>query len=175
MHEDVSRLVYKAQKFASEHPDEKGAIAQAAVLACANQSKDPNILGSMLKAALDAYDEEEAKQEEARRKAVIEAEDNEPMPEIRPYNPVLLDISQVAIPTNLEPLIETIAEFVHNQWAAQRIADGWTYGPQRDDVKKTHPCLVPYKDLPESEKQYDKLTAITVIFVILFNGWRIEK
>ena len=176
-YQDLSDLVYKAQKFASQNADKNGAIAQAAVLACANQSKDPEILGSMLSAALDAYDEQERKEEADRRKAIMETEyfDDEPMPEVRPYNPAPLDINSIVIPENLEPLVETIAEFVHDQWAAQRIADGWTYGPTRDDAKKTHPCLIPYADLPESEKQYDRITAMTVIYTILSKGWQIVK
>jgi len=49
-------------------------------------------------------------------------------------------------------LSEHLARNAHDIWARQRLADGWNSGPGRDDAAKEHPCLVPYKDLPESEK-----------------------
>lgn len=45
----------------------------------------------------------------------------------------------------------------HNQWMAQKRADGWIYGASRDDDLKTHPSLVPFEDLPETEQQKDRL------------------
>ena len=52
----------------------------------------------------------------------------------------------------LRPLIEQMARNVHEVWAESRISQGWVYGEQRDDEKKTHPCLVPYEELPEDFK-----------------------
>lgn len=75
----------------------------------------------------------------------------------------------------LMPLIEALAENVHDTWAAGRIADGWTYGPERNDTKKQHPCLVPYSELPEAEKEYDIQTAKATIAFILSKGYIIEK
>ena len=79
------------------------------------------------------------------------------------------------IPIGLMPLLESLAENVHDTWAAGRIADGWTHGPERNDTKKQHPCLVPYNDLPEEEKEYDRQTAKATIAFILSKGYRIEK
>jgi hypothetical protein len=45
----------------------------------------------------------------------------------------------------------------HEGWSAQKVADGWVYGPVKDPAAKTHPCLVPYADLPESQKTKDAL------------------
>lgn len=36
------------------------------------------------------------------------------------------------------------------------MTEGWTYGPERNDTLKQHLCLMPYEELPESEKQYDR-------------------
>jgi hypothetical protein len=69
--------------------------------------------------------------------------------------------------------MELLAENVHDLWAAQRIADGWKHGPQRDDAKKLHPCLVPYNQLPDSEKEYDRQAAIGTLKAILKLGYRI--
>ena len=63
------------------------------------------------------------------------------------YTPKPIDTSKISLPEELLQLTEEIAENVHDNWSIGRISEGWTYGEQRDDVKKTHPCLVPYSDL----------------------------
>lgn len=90
------------------------------------------------------------------------------------YAPKKFDMNVVDFPAALEPLVELLAKAVHDTWAAERFAAGWVYGPERDDVKKTHPCLVPYEELPESEKEYDRQTARTTIAMLLAQGCRIE-
>ena len=45
----------------------------------------------------------------------------------------------------------------HESWLAQKVADGWTYGPVKDAEKKQHPCCVPYADLPAEQKAKDYL------------------
>lgn len=91
------------------------------------------------------------------------------------YNPRPADLSAVEIPPALAPLAEAIAENVHDIWARGRMDAGWTYGPARDDAAKKNPCLVPYADLPESEKAYDRETALGTIKFILAKGWRIQR
>ena len=91
------------------------------------------------------------------------------------YNPTPLDTSSVTLPPELEALTEYLAENAHDLWAAQRMADGWQYGAQRDDAAKLHPDLLPYADLPESEKEYDRLTAMETIKAILALGYRISS
>lgn len=91
------------------------------------------------------------------------------------YTPQPIDTSAIQLPKELNPLVEQMAKNVHEVWAARRIADGWTYGEKRDDEKKTHPCLVPYEELPESEKEYDRKTAIGTLKFILAKGFSINK
>ena len=91
------------------------------------------------------------------------------------YTPHPRDLSSVSIPAELDALVEALAENVHDTWARSRIDAGWTYGPVRDDAKKTNPCLVPYGELPDSEKAYDRGTALATIGFILADGWRIER
>jgi len=91
------------------------------------------------------------------------------------YMPHPIDTSDVTLPISLTPLIEALAENVHDTWAKGRMDDGWTYGPARDDEKKQHPCLVPYAALPESEKAYDRSTAISTSKLICKMGYRISQ
>lgn len=91
------------------------------------------------------------------------------------YTPTQLDTSSVRLPPSLTDLLEKLAENTHDVWAATRIAQGWSYGPERDDSTKQHPCLVPYADLPESEKEYDRNTAAETLKTILQLGYSIRE
>lgn len=86
-----------------------------------------------------------------------------------------MDDTSVELPKGMDELVESLARNVHEVWAANRIAEGWTYGPVRDDDKKETPCLVPYEDLPEIEKAYDRNTAIGTLKYIVANGFEIVK
>lgn len=94
---------------------------------------------------------------------------------ITTYSPLPLDTSDVQLPDALVTLLERLAENTHDVWAAQRIKDGWTYGPKRDDANKKHPCLVPYADLPESEKEYDRTTAGETLKAVMALGYIVSK
>ena len=76
------------------------------------------------------------------------------------YIPAPISTEGVTLPMDLDALVEKLAENNHDHWARQRIEDGWTYGPRRDDVLKTHPDLVPYRNVPESEKEYDRTSVV---------------
>ncbi len=91
------------------------------------------------------------------------------------YQPEPIDTSKVSLPQSLEELLELLSYNTHEIWAQQRLNDGWTYGAERDDAKKLHPGLVPYENLAESEKVYDRNTAREVLKVILASGFKIEK
>lgn len=91
------------------------------------------------------------------------------------YDPQPLEFKDVKLPESLNALVEALAENVHDMWARGRMDQGWTYGPARDDAAKKHPCLVPYADLPESEKAYDRNTAMSTIRFILSKGFEIKK
>lgn len=91
------------------------------------------------------------------------------------YTPKPIDTSAVQLPLDLVALTERLAENTHDLWAAERIKEGWQHGPHRDDKAKEHPCLVPYAALPESEKQYDRQTALGALRAILALGYGISK
>ena len=91
------------------------------------------------------------------------------------YTPHPYDVFGVELPEALNSLTEKIAENVHDVWAAGRIAQGWTYGESRNDALKQTPCLVPYGELPEDEKEYDRATALGTLRLILALGYKIEK
>lgn len=91
------------------------------------------------------------------------------------YNPSPVDTTNISLPNELNPLVEQMAENVHEEWAKTRIEQGWTYGEKRDDANKKHPCLVPYDELPENEKVYDRNTAISTLKLIISMGFSIEK
>lgn len=86
-----------------------------------------------------------------------------------------ISTKDVTLSPEIMKLSENIAENVHEVWAQSRIAEGWTYGSQRDDLKKQHPCLVPYDELPEIEKEYDRNTSKETLKVIMKLGFKIEK
>ena len=88
-------------------------------------------------------------------------------------NPICTD--HIELPADLLELTEKIAENVHENWAAGRIRDGWTYGPARNDALKTTPCLVPYEELTDVEKEYDRKTAMETLKLIMALGYTITK
>ena len=83
------------------------------------------------------------------------------------YKPSPLDLSDVHLPDSLSELTEAIAENTHEIWSKNRMKDGWTYGPERDDKALKHPDLLPYSDLKEGEKEYDRATAMNAIKLIV--------
>jgi hypothetical protein len=91
------------------------------------------------------------------------------------YTPNPIDTSEIKLPEDLLALTEQLAENTHEIWAQQRMADGWTYGSKRDDATKKHPDLVPYSDLPEGEKEYDRRTAMETLKMIIALGYEIKK
>ena len=91
------------------------------------------------------------------------------------YLPQPIDTSNVELPKELVILGEQIAKNVHDVWAAGRIKEGWTYGPVRNDANKQHPCLVPYEELSEDEKEYDRNTAQETLRLIMKLGFNISK
>lgn len=94
---------------------------------------------------------------------------------MKDYIPKPADTVDVELPEELLPLIEEMAKNVHEVWSKNRMKEGWTYGPVRDDVNKKHPCLVPYEELPENEKEYDRATSQETLKLILKSGFEISK
>ena len=89
------------------------------------------------------------------------------------YVPQPMDTSDVQLPEELNELVEKMAKNVHDVWAQSRISQGWTYGPERNDALKHHPCLVPYEELPEIERAYDRDTALGTLKLICKIGFKI--
>ena len=86
------------------------------------------------------------------------------------YEPKPIDTSKVKLAPYLEEIIEKLSVSIHDNWARKRISEGWRYGPKRDDVLREHPCLVPYAELPEEEKDYDRKTLAESIKMLVASG-----
>lgn len=95
--------------------------------------------------------------------------------DMKPYNPKPIDLSDVVLTEDLNELREAIAENAHDVWAAERQAQGWTYGPHRDDAKKETPCMVPYSKLPDSEKKFDRDMAMNTLKLVKKLGYDLIK
>lgn len=91
------------------------------------------------------------------------------------YTPSPLNTTDMPLPESLANLTESMARNVHEVWASGRLKEGWKYGPTRNDEMRTHPCLVSYEDLPDSEREYDRQTAIQTLKLIMKLGYKITK
>ena len=94
---------------------------------------------------------------------------------MKEYTPHPKDTSDVKLSEDLLKLTEKIAENVHEVWSEGRISDGWTWGEVRDDAKRQTPSLVPYSELPEREKDFDRMTAMETLKLIIKLGYEIRK
>lgn len=94
---------------------------------------------------------------------------------MKTYIPKPIDLSDIELTEDLNELREAIAENAHEIWAENRQAEGWSYGPQRDDEKKQTPCMVPYAQLPDSEKKYDREMAMKTIKLLKKLGYDLIK
>lgn len=90
------------------------------------------------------------------------------------YIPSPIDVTDVELPEELVLLVDQMSKNVHDVWAENRIAQGWKYGECRNDEQKTHPCLVPYEELSEDEKEYDRCTCIGTLKLIIKLGFKIH-
>lgn len=91
------------------------------------------------------------------------------------YVPQPMDTSDIRLPEELDGLIEQMAKNVHEVWAQSRMDQGWVFGEERSDSLKQHPCLIPYEELPEVEKQYDRDTALGTLRLISKLGFKITR
>lgn len=95
--------------------------------------------------------------------------------DMKEYNPKPIDLSDVQLDDDLNELREAIAENAHDVWALERKAQGWSYGPQRNDDKKENPCMVPYSLLPESEKTFDREMAMNTLKLVKKLGYDLVR
>ena len=76
------------------------------------------------------------------------------------YTPTPVDTSNIQLPEELMALAEAISKNVHEVWAQNRMNEG---------------CLVPYEELSEEEKAYDRNTALSTLKFIVALGFEIKK
>lgn len=91
------------------------------------------------------------------------------------YQPQPINTDEVLLNEEILELSEMIAKNTHEVWSKGRIQEGWTYGEKRNDNLKKHPCLVPYEELSEEEKEYDRRTSMETLKLIIKLGYKIEK
>lgn len=91
------------------------------------------------------------------------------------YIPKPMDTSDVEVPEDIKELMEIISRNTHEVWGKGRMEEGWVYGECLDYQEKTHPSLIPYEELSESEKDYDRRTSMETLKVILKMGYKITK
>mgnify|MGYP002627913608 FL=1 len=94
---------------------------------------------------------------------------------MKKYVPNPVDTTDVKLPMELESLVEEMAKNVHEVWAQTRISQGWSFGEERNDAAKKHPSLVPYEELSEEEKTYDRNTSVQTLKLILKLGFKITE
>jgi ryanodine receptor 2 len=92
-----------------------------------------------------------------------------------PYSPKLVDTSDVFLSEDLKSIVEQLAKNTHENWASVRMRQGWRYGPERSDLLKEHPCLVPFENLLESEKEHDRRIVQEILKTLLKLGFEIHK
>jgi ryanodine receptor 2 len=90
------------------------------------------------------------------------------------YIPQPIDTSDIDLSDELLELADKIAKNVHEVWSYGRLKEGWSYGAERNDAEKTHPCLIAYEDLSEEEKEYDLNTALGTLRLIVKLGFKIS-
>lgn len=92
---------------------------------------------------------------------------------MKQYIPKPIDTSNVNVPDYLSVLTEQLAKNTHEVWARGRMSQGWRWGAVRDDENKTHPDLIPYDELTDIEKEFDRQTSLETLKVILSLGYKI--
>lgn len=91
------------------------------------------------------------------------------------YEPSPISLDDVILSDDLAELQEAIAENAHEIWAKARTDQGWTYGLERNDAQKETPDMIPYCNLPESEKLYDREMAMQTLKLVKKLGFEIKK
>jgi class 3 adenylate cyclase len=89
------------------------------------------------------------------------------------FKPLPIGTASIDLPGDLQELVEILAERTHDVLAQQRLLDGLSQGQERDGTGKKHSRLIPYQELPESEKQFDRNTAVETLKLILNLGYNL--
>jgi len=93
----------------------------------------------------------------------------------REWLPAPINTTDIELSDDMKELAERIARNIHEVWGAARKNEGWTWGPQRDDEKLETPNMVPYDELTECERDYDRRTVTETIKTLLYMGYDISK
>ncbi len=89
------------------------------------------------------------------------------------YQPKPERFEHIEMPEEVRNVLEAAARNIHEVWAENKLKEGWRYGEVLDYEKKTHPSLVPYEQLSERQKLYDRETAMYTIKYLLNAGFQI--
>lgn len=71
--------------------------------------------------------------------------------------------------------VELLARAEHDRWSAERLDAGWTYGPLRDEERRTTPYLVPYDELTEQMRDYDREAVSEIPSLVALAGLRVVR
>lgn len=91
------------------------------------------------------------------------------------YVPKPVDTSNIILDGEILDLAEVLSKNTHEVWSVGKLKEGWTYGEVLDQEKKQHPSLIPYEELTESQKDYDRHTSIETLKVLIALGFEIKK
>jgi hypothetical protein len=100
---------------------------------------------------------------------------NDPCPS-QPWDAVTDFRREATIQGVREVLMGLSPRQLHGKWCEAYWENDWVYGPVKDSVKRTHPCLVEFDELPEAQKDKDRLfqlvvVALTIRFQPDERGW----
>ena len=160
-------LLGNAQSSANQHPNHAVAISSISVetdeIILFNPNTDEELTKYSLKLFLEAW------RQSNNYLVVINTTDK------FIYEPSPIGLDDVELSEDLSELQEAIAENAHEIWAKNRRDQGWSYGPERNDQKKETPDMIPYCNLPESEKLYDREMAMQTLKLVKKLGFEIVK
>ena len=160
-------LLGNAQSSANQHPNHAVAISSISVETDEIILFNPNTDEELTAYAIDSF--VSAWEQSNNYLVVINTTDK------FVYEPSPITLDDIELSEDLTELQEAIAENAHEIWAKNRCDQGWTYGPERNDKKKETPDMIPYCNLPESEKLYDREMAMQTLKLVKKLGFEIVK
>ena len=160
-------LLGNAQSSANQHPNHAVAISSISVETDEIILFNPNTDEELTKYSISSF--MEAWRQSNNYLVVINTTDR------FVYEPSPIGLDDVELSEDLSELQEAIAENAHEIWAKNRRDQGWSYGPERNDQKKETPDMIPYCNLPESEKLYDREMEMQTLKLVKKLGFEIVK
>ena len=160
-------LLGNAQSSANQHPNHAVAISSITVETDEIILFNPNTDEELTKYSISSF--MEAWRQSNNYLVVINTTDR------FIYEPSPIGLDDVELSEDLSELQEAIAENAHEIWAKNRRDQGWSYGSERNDQKKETPDMIPYCNLPESEKLYDREMAMQTLKLVKKLGFDIVK